>query len=268
MVMPGRASTSPLSSPSGSSEVPEAPFLASITVTGSVAPGSTSSIRMPDGSRAAARVAGAPGSAWTRTSTPSESPTHSGAVLPRTRPVPLSAVPRSGACSLLWVSRSCQSDQVPVATARVRTWTRPNSWVLASSQTTPTSENLLTSRGGRPRVSGSRGEVLMPGTPGDRSAAGPRGASGSDWVDPAGATGAAALMDGAARAGVESASGRARAAAVATPIEEARNPRMKAMLSTVTTKRHRRTDGPSDAGLVWLARTEEPVPAVRARARA
>ncbi|GAA0321281.1 hypothetical protein GCM10010302_70570 [Streptomyces polychromogenes] len=69
---------------------------------------------------------------------------------------------------------------------------------------------------------------------------GPRGTSGSDWVDP-GTTGTAS-----ARAGVESESGSARAAAVTTPIEEARNPRMEAMLGTPTTKRHRRTDAPSD----------------------
>ncbi|MFE6845770.1 hypothetical protein [Streptomyces sp. NPDC057686] len=43
---------------------------------------------------------------------------------------------------------------------------------------------------------------------------------------------------------------------------------MKAMLSTLATERHRRTDGPSDPARVSLARTEEPVPAVRARSRA
>lgn len=38
------------------------------------------------------------------------------------------------------------------------------------------------------------------------------------------------------------------------------------MLGTLTTKRHRRTDGPSDPGGASLAHTAEPMPAVRARA--
>ncbi len=72
---------------------------------------------------ASGAVRAAPGalSARTRTSTPSDSPTHSGAVAPRTRPEVLSGVPGSAAWSALWVSSSCQSDQEPVAVARVRT---------------------------------------------------------------------------------------------------------------------------------------------------
>lgn len=61
-----------------------------------------------------------PVSARTRASTPSESPTHSGAVAPWTRPEVRSAVPGSAASSL-WASSSCQLDQVSVPAARVRT---------------------------------------------------------------------------------------------------------------------------------------------------
>ncbi|CAM5743258.1 hypothetical protein SALBM311S_12053 [Streptomyces alboniger] len=122
----------------------------------------------------------------------------------------------------------------------MRTWTRPWSSVSGSSQTTPTSEKCRTSRRGRPC-----------------SAAGPRArsrasdASGSDWVPPdasavdrlavavAALSVRAAVAAALAGAGVFTAaaggvSGRARAAAQVTPIEEARNPRMFPILDIAT----------------------------------
>ncbi len=209
---------------------------------GSAAPGSTSSRCRPVGSWdgcssafPAVRVAAL--SALTRTSTPSESPTHSGAVEPRTWPEVRSAVPGSAPWSSLWVSTSCQPDQVPVAVARVRTWTLPCSAVSGSSQMTPTREKRCTSPRVRP-CSGAAPKV--------RSLV--RGARGSDWVLPGRAGSAvvdadlAPLVDCVAGAGADAAdgaadagrvSGRASAAAQVTPIEEARNPRMPLILDIV-----------------------------------
>ncbi len=193
---------------------------------GASSPGSISSRRRPVGR--VGSPADSDGSALTRTSTPSESPTHSGAVAPRTRPEARSAVPGSAPCSALWVSTSCQPDQAPVAVARVRTWTRPWSSVSGLSQTTPTSEKRRTSLGGRP-CSGAAGVALFRFS----------GARGKDSVWPGAGLSPALVAASAVGAGLvfaataDGVSGSMRAAAQVTPIEEASNPRMPLMLDIV-----------------------------------
>ena len=113
-------------------------------------------------------------SAWTRTSTPSESPTHSGAVAPSDAAGGALGGVRVGRVSSLCVSTSCQPDQVPVPAARVRTWTRPCSSVSGSSQMTPTREKCRTSRAGQALVRAGRG-----GGGRVRSAEGGRGGRGA-----------------------------------------------------------------------------------------
>lgn len=157
------------------------------------APGSTSSRRSPSGSGTAAGCCGSAASGRTRTSTPSESPTQSGAVAPRTAPEARSALPRSAACSALWVSTSCQSDQLVPPVARVRTWTVPWSSASASSQTTPTREN-----GRAVRRSSPWPEAAGPTARSDGAA---RGSRGRDCVEPASAAARVSPVRGGAASG-------------------------------------------------------------------
>lgn len=184
-------------------------------------PGSTRSSRRPAGSGAAVGRteaprtpvrAGAAGAAGrTRTWTPSELPTQSGAVEPCTPGASASAVPVSAAWSSLWVSTSCQPDQAVEPTCRVRTWTVPSSSACRSFQTTPSSENGLTC------CSDSSAPAVAPA---DRSEA--SGVSLSDRVEPGTAVSGvpACLAGDAAPAGA--ANGRASAAAHATAIDAER----------------------------------------------
>ncbi len=202
-------------------------------------PGSTSSTWRPAGSGAvsAEPLRGPAFSERTRTSTPSESPTQSGAVEPRTVPDSRSGLPASAAWSVLCVSSDCQPDQRVVPVARVRTWTVPWSSASASSQTTPTREKRWESRRRRPRAaSGCRDSV---GSPVARGSAPVSGRRGSDWVEPAGSPGDAAgacatgARAGAGAAGAGAASGRVSAVAQVTPIEVARSARIQEIIGRV-----------------------------------
>ena len=195
------------------------------------APGSTSSRRRPCGQRP---VASGGLRRRTRTSTPSESPTHSGAVAPRTRPgVALRGVRGRRACSSLWVSTSCQSDQAPVPAARVRTWTRPCSsacGVVPDDADQGEGSDVACGAAPVPRAGAAASAVRRRGAV---AAAGGRAAA-TGWSRGVPARRAAGAPV-APRVGGRRESGQGRQGdgrAHATPIEEARNPRMKTILST------------------------------------